>query len=102
MVVFAALSSFFACLAVAAVMGTTAMLWQNLIGSTIQQQAPAEVQGRVMSVYTMGVQLLNLGWLLSAGMSLVVDARVGLIAAGLAAIGLNLLVARRSTVRLLR
>jgi MFS family permease len=102
MVSFALASGLVVCCAIAAAMGAIAMLWQNLLSTTIQKQAPAEIQGRVMSIYTMGIQLLGLGWLINAGMSLVIDIRLGLVITGLLAIALNLIAAKRSDLLRLR
>jgi hypothetical protein len=101
MLVFATLASFILCTVVAVTMGAIAMLWQNLLSSTIQLRAPEAVNGRVLSLYTLGIQLLGLGWLLNAGMSAVFDVRIALAVAGVAAIGLNLVAARRSGLLLL-
>ena len=96
MVVFATLANFYACAAVGAMMGAIAMLWQNLLSSTIQLRTPEAVNGRVLSLYTLGIRLLGLGWLINAGVSAVLDVRMALLVAGLAAIALNLVAARKS------
>jgi predicted MFS family arabinose efflux permease len=50
--------------AVAFVLGATAMLWQNTLSTMVQGMSAPEMRGRVMSVYTMGIQLVSLGWLM--------------------------------------
>jgi MFS family permease len=102
MVAFALATSLLVCCVTAAVMGATAMLWQNLLSTTIQKLAPPEVQGRVMSLYTMGIQLLGLGWLINAGMSMVIDMRLGVVITGLLAVALNLVAAKQSDLLRLR
>lgn len=96
MAIFAGMTNFYVCAAIGWVMGAIAMLWQNVLSTTIQQRSPEAVRGRVLSLYTLGLQLLGLGWLLNAAICQYFDTRVALLIAGLLAVGLNVIAVRRS------
>ena len=81
---------------IAFAMGATAMLWQNTLSATVQGLVQPEMKGRVMSIFTMGIQLVGLGWLLGGLLSTVAGPTFAVVVAGVAFAGFNLLVFVRS------
>jgi len=63
MMAFAVSESFVLSCGVSFVMGVTAGFWQNMLGAMVQLVAAPEMRGRVVSVFTMGFQLVSVGWL---------------------------------------
>jgi predicted MFS family arabinose efflux permease len=92
MVLFALSESFALSCAVGYGMGVTAMLWQNTLSTVAQSTASPALRGRVMSIYTMGLQLVSLGWLIGGGASAVIGVQPTLVAAGLAFCGFSFFV----------
>ena len=81
---------------IAFAMGATAMLWQNTLSATVQALVQPEMKGRVMSIFTMGIQLVGLGWLFGGLLSASAGPTFAVVVAGVAFAGFNLLVFARS------
>jgi MFS family permease len=95
MIVFAVVHVYAIACLVAFGLGMTAMLWQNTLSTLVQTQAAPAMRGRVMSIYTMGLQLVNLGWLAGGLFATVAGIEAALVTAGVAFVGLNAFVFSR-------
>ena len=93
---FAFTSSLQAALAPVFVLGMAATYWKNTTNTLVQTAAADEMRGRVMSIYSMGVQMLAFGWLLGGVLATLVGNQGALIIAGVLMAGLNLYVYARS------
>jgi predicted MFS family arabinose efflux permease len=82
MLAFAASPALLVAAVAAFAMGFSAMVWQNALSTLIQGTADPEMKGRVMSLYTLALQLLAAGWLLAAGLGQIVEPRAILLLAG--------------------
>ena len=88
--------------AVALVIGVTAMLWLNTVSAMVQAAAAPEMRGRAMSVGTMGIQLMSLGWLVAGAVSTLAGSTATIVLAGAAFAALSIMVyARSAEVRVL-
>ena len=96
MIAFAASSSILVSGAIAFGMGLTAMLWQNTLSAMVQTAAAPEMKGRAMSVGTMGIQLVSLGWLVAGAVSTLAGPVVTVALAGLAFAAMSAFVFTRS------
>jgi MFS family permease len=90
MAAFALSQSFALSCAVSLVMGVLAAFWQNILGVLLQVAAAPEMRGRVTSVFTMGFQLVGLGWLVGGFLAAALSVEFAVIAGGVVFSGLSL------------
>ena len=90
MMAFALSQSFLLSCAISLLMGLLAAFWQNLLGVLLQVVAAPEMRGRVTSVFTMGFQLVGLGWLAGGFAGSVAGVEAVVFAAGVVFSGLSL------------
>jgi MFS family permease len=76
--------------------GVTAMLWMNTLTAMVQTAAAPEMKGRAMSVGTMGMQLMSVGWLVAGVTSSLAGPVATVVLAGAAFALLSLFVFARS------
>jgi hypothetical protein len=81
---------------IAFAIGVTAMLWLNTVSAMVQTAAVPEMRGRAMSVGTMGIQLMSLGWLVAGAVSTLAGPLATVMLAGATFIALSLFVYARS------
>jgi hypothetical protein len=92
MMAFAMSHSFVLSCAVSLVMGVLAAFWQNMLGVMVQVVAAPEMRGRVTSVFTMGFQLIGLGWLAGGFLAAAIGVEAAVLLGGVAFSGLSLAV----------
>lgn len=90
MAAFALSQSFALSCAISLVMGVLAAFWQNILGVLLQVAAAPEMRGRVTSVFTMGFQLVGLGWLVGGFLAAALSVEFAVIAGGVVFSGLSL------------
>jgi hypothetical protein len=90
MMAFALSQSFLLSCAISLVMGVLAAFWQNILGVMIQVVAAPEMRGRVTSVFTMGFQLVGLGWLAGGSLAAVLGVEAAVVLGGIVFSGLSL------------
>jgi predicted MFS family arabinose efflux permease len=90
MIAFALSQSFWLSCVISLVMGLLAAFWQNILGTLLQVVAAPEMRGRVTSVYTMGFQLVGLGWLVGGSVAAVASVQVAVLLGGAVFTGMSL------------
>jgi hypothetical protein len=76
--------------------GITTMLWMNTLTALVQTAAAPEMKGRAMSIGTMGMQLMSLGWLIAGVLSSLAGSVATMAGAGVAFAVLSLVVYAQS------
>jgi MFS family permease len=92
MMAFALSESFLFSCVVSFAMGLTAGLWQNTLGATVQVIAAPEMRGRVTGVFTMGFQLIGIGWLVGGLLAAAFGVEATVLGGGVVFSGLSLAV----------
>ncbi|MFQ6027109.1 MAG: MFS transporter [Dehalococcoidia bacterium] len=72
------------------IVGVAAMLWINTMTTLVQSQAINEMQGRVMSLFGLGLQLHALGWLIGGMLGIVFGYQGAMVIAGAVFVGVHL------------
>ena len=72
-------------------MGVAAMSWVNSYVTVLQTSAPEEMRGRVMSIYTIAMQMIPMGWLLGGILASTLGNEAALVIGASVFIGVNLL-----------
>jgi len=89
---FALSQSFLLSCGVSFALGVTAGFWQNVLSAMVQVVAAPEMRGRVVGVFTMGFQLIGLGWLIGGTLATAIGVEATVLAAGFAFAGLSVAV----------
>ena len=92
MMAFALSQSFLLSCGVSFALGVTAGFWQNVLSAMVQVVAAPEMRGRVVGVFTMGFQLIGLGWLIGGTLATAIGVEATVLAAGFAFAGLSVAV----------
>ncbi|HEX5368838.1 MAG TPA: MFS transporter [Dehalococcoidia bacterium] len=82
MIAFALSKSFLVSSGVSLGMGVIAGLWQNTLSTLVQLAAAPEMRGRVVAVFTMGFQMVGVGWLICGVLGTLVGVEATLVLSG--------------------
>ena len=91
MMVFAFSREFYLSMACVFFMGVAAAYWVNTMNTVLQTSVPEEMRGRVMSIFTMTLQVLPLGWLLGGVLATFLGNEAALVIGGTVFLTFNLL-----------
>ena len=91
MMVFAFSREFYLSMACVFFMGVAGAYWMNTMNTVLQTSVPEEMRGRVMSIFTMTLQVLPLGWLLGGVLATLLGNEATLVIGGTVFMTFNLL-----------
>ena len=100
MIAFAFSSTFLLSVALVFLMGVVGIVWLNLVLTILQLLSKEEMRGRVMSLHTMGLQLMPLGMMFGGALAATIGNELALVAS--AALGtpvMAVVYARSATLR---